>query len=68
MNKHIQQSRDFSMFSERAWSDWYTMAHTKGEFIQRLQQVLRGSMDSRMYIKERVCLDMPFALDVKGGE
>jgi len=44
------------------------MAHTKGELIQRLQQVLRESMDSRMDIKERVCLDPPFALDVKGGE
>jgi len=68
MNKHIQQSRDFSMFSERAWSDWYTMAHTKGEHIQRLQQVLRGSMDSGMHIKERAYLGLPFALDVKGGE
>ena len=32
------------------------------------EQVLSRSMDSRMYIKERICLDPPFALDVKGGE
>jgi len=44
------------------------MAYTKGELIQRLQQVLRGSMDSGMYIKEREYLGPPFALDVKGGE
>ena len=44
------------------------MAYTKGELIQRLQQVLRGSMDSGMYIKEREYLGPPFAVDVKGGE
>jgi len=27
-----------------------------------------SGMDSQMYVKERVCLDPPFALDVKGGE
>jgi len=59
MNKHIQQSRDFSMFSKRAWSDWCTMAYTKGELFQRLQQVLKGSMDSRMKENILVC-PLPF--------
>jgi len=31
------------------------------------EQVLRESMDNRMYIKERLYLDPPFSLDVKGG-
>ena len=53
------------MISEGAWTDWCTMTYTKGELIQRFQQVLRGSMSSEMYIKERA---LPFALDVEGGE
>jgi len=65
MNNIFQQSRDFSMISEGAWTDWCTMTYTKGELIQRFQQVLRGSMSSEMYIKERA---LPFALDVEGGE
>jgi len=40
------------------------MVDTKGELIQRFQQVLRGSMDR----KGREYLGPPFALDVKGGE
>ena len=68
MNNTLQQSRDFSMYSGEAWSDWYTLAYTEEELIQRFQQVLRGSMDSRMFIKKREHLGLPFALDVKGGE
>jgi len=56
------------MYSEEAWIDWYTLAYTKGELIQRIHQVLRGSMDSRMFIKEREYIGPPFSLDVKGGE
>ena len=56
------------MYSEEAWTDWHTLAYTKGKLIQRFQQVLRGSMDSGMFIKEREYLGPPFALDVKGGE
>jgi len=53
-----------SMYSRGAWTDWYTLAYTKGELIQKFQQALRGSMDS----KGREYLGPPFALDVKGGE
>jgi hypothetical protein len=42
--------------------------HIQRGSFQRFQQVLRGSMDSRMFIKEREYLGPPFALDVKGGE
>jgi len=68
MNNTLQQSRDFSMYSKGAWTDWYTLAYTKGDLIQRFLQVLRGSMVSGMFIKEREYLGPPFALDVKGGE
>jgi len=50
MNITLQQSRDFSMYSEEAWTKWYTLAYTKGELIQRFQQVLGGSMGSGMFI------------------
>jgi len=68
MNNTLQQSRDFRMYLEGTWTDWYTLAYTKGEPNQIFQQGLRGSMDSKMFIKEREYLDLPFALDVKGGE
>ena len=64
MNNTLQQSRDFSMYSRRAWTDWYTLAYTKGKLIQKFQQALRASMDS----KGREYLGPPFSLDVKGGE
>ena len=50
MNNTLQQSRDFNMYSEEPWTEWYTLAYTKGELIQRFQQVLRGSMGSRMFL------------------
>lgn len=56
------------MYSEGAWIDWYTLAYTKGDLIQRFQHVLKGSIDNEMFIKEREYLGPPFALDVKGGE
>jgi len=68
MNSSLQQSRNFSMYSKGAWSNWHILAYTKGELTQRFQQVLRGSMDRGMFIKEREYLGLPFALDVKGGE
>jgi len=40
------------MCSGEAWMDWYILAHTKGELNQKLEHVLKGSMDNRMYIKE----------------
>jgi len=43
-------------------------ACTKGEINQRIQHVLRGSMDNILYIKGRKYHGPPFALDVKGGE
>ena len=56
------------MCSGRACMDWYILACTKGEINQRFRHVLKGSMDSRMYIKGREYLGLPFALDVKEGE
>ena len=38
----------------------------KGELNQKLQHVLRGSMDSRMYIKEENILVHPLPLMSKG--
>jgi len=66
MNNTLQQSKDFSMYSEGAWTDWYILAYTKGELNQRFQQVLRGSMDNIMYIKEENILVCPFPLMSKG--
>jgi len=40
------------MCSGEAWTNLYIFAHTKGELNQKLEHVLRGSMDNRMYIKE----------------
>ena len=40
----------------------------KGELNQRIQHVLRGSMDIIMYIIGGEYLGPPFSLDVKGGE
>ena len=65
--EHEQHTSAKQRFQHVAWTDWYTLAYTKGELIQRFQQVLRGSMDSGMFIKEREYLGPPFALDVKGG-
>ena len=56
------------MYSGGAWTDWYTLAYTKGELIQKFQQVLKGSMNNGMLILKREYLGLPFALDVKGGE
>ena len=65
MNITLQQSRDFSMYSEEAWIEWYTLAYTKGGALSEFS--VRGSMGSRMFLKERDYLGFPFALDVKGG-
>ena len=52
------------------WIDWYTLAYTKGEPNQKLQHVLRGSMDnsmdSRRYTKEEHILVRPLPLMSKG--
>jgi len=56
------------MFSGGVWMDWYILECIRGKLNQRFQHVLRGSMDSIMYIKGREYLGTPFALDVKGGE
>ena len=66
MNNTLQRSRDFSMYSEGAWTDWYILACIKGELNQKLQHVLRGSMGSRMYIKEENILVHPLPLMSKG--
>jgi len=50
MNNTLQQSKDFSMYSEEAWTEWYTLAYTKGELFQIFQQVLRESMGSGMFL------------------
>ena len=42
------------------------MAYTKGELNQRFQKVLRGSMDSGMYIKEENILVRPCPFMLKG--
>jgi len=65
MNNTIQQKQSFQHVAR---TNWYTVAYTKGELIQRFQQVLRGSMNSGMRILEREYLGSPFSLDVKGGE
>ena len=55
------------MYSGGALTDWYTLASTKGEIIQRFQQVLRGSMDSGMILaKEENILVYPLPLMSKG--
>jgi len=54
------------MCSGGAWIDWYILACTKGEINLRLQQVLRGSMDSRMNIMEENILVCPLPLMLKG--
>ena len=54
------------MYSGGAWTDWYTLAYTKRELIQRFQQVLRGSMDNGMFIKEKYILVRPLPLMSKG--
>ena len=59
-----QQNREFSVYSGGASTDWYTLAYTKGELIQKFQQALMGSMDS----KGREYPGPPFSLEVKGGE
>jgi len=41
MNITLQQSRDFNMYSEEAWTKWYT----KGELIQRLSA---GTLGKRL--------------------
>jgi len=56
------------MYLGGAWTHWYTLGYTKGELIQKFQQALRGSMETRKFIKGREYLGLPFALDVKGGE
>jgi len=50
MNNTLQQSRDFSMYSEEAWTERYTLAYTKGKLFQRFQQVLKGSMGNRIFL------------------
>jgi len=54
------------MYSQGPWTDWYTLAYIKGELNQRFQQVLKGSMDSGMYIKEENILVHPLTLMSKG--
>ena len=63
MNNTIQQEQSFQHV---AWIDWYTLAYTKGELIQRFQQVLRGSMNSGMLILEKNILVRPLHLMSKG--
>jgi len=46
--------------------DWYILACAKGELNQIFQHVLRGSMDSRMYIKGENILVRPLPLMSKG--
>ena len=46
--------------------DWYIMACTEGELKQRLQQVLRGSMDRRRDTKGQNFLVCPLPLMSKG--
>jgi len=40
-----------------------TSRFSGGDIVRR-----RRSGQPNIYIKDRVCLDLPFALDVKGGE
>ena len=60
------QIRNFSMYSGGAWTDWYTLAYTKGEHIWRFQQVLKGSMYIKRYTKEENILVRPLPLMSKG--
>ena len=54
------------MCSGGAWTDWYILGCTKGELNQIFQHVLRGSMDSRMYIKGENIMGRPLPLMSKG--
>jgi len=45
-----------------AWTDWYILACTKGELNKRFQHLLRGIMDSKMYIKGEKILVLPLPL------
>ena len=39
LEQHYIAGRHLILLSDRALSDWSNMAYTKGEFIQRLQQI-----------------------------
>jgi len=59
------------MYESLVIGRWTVSVHLsiyKGEIDQRIQNILRGSMDIIMYVKGREYLGLPFALDVKGGE
>ena len=51
--QHTSAVQRLGRYSGGALTDWYTLASTKGEIIQRLQQVLRRSMDSGMILQRK---------------